>query len=119
MARPNRNGIKHNKCKCGAVIPWEHRRCQTCREAYSEKCRSHCRKDEPTQAEVDAMVAEQMANLPDWWHSAWPKEDDDEFDREEMTDQEKRNARQRLKRKLAKKAKSQKKRKKSQQCNYL
>lgn len=23
---------------------------------------------EPTMAELDALVAEQMANLPDWWH---------------------------------------------------
>jgi len=25
---------------------------------------------EPTMAELDALVAEQMKNLPDWWHSA-------------------------------------------------
>lgn len=30
---------------------------------------------EPTEAELDLMIAEQMMNLPDWWDSAYPEDD--------------------------------------------
>ena len=31
---------------------------------------------EPTAEELEATIAEQRANLPDWWHDSWVRDDE-------------------------------------------
>lgn len=70
MANDTRDPCRH----CGKATSRYNRRRGLCNRCYQipsirtqytpDKPRPH----EPTEAELDVMIAEQMANLPPWWH---------------------------------------------------
>ncbi len=69
-----------NHCKKPIAYPRARGLCWVCngsheiREQYAEsKYAPRGRCHEPTEAEVEAMVAEGYRNLPSWWESSWPK----------------------------------------------
>lgn len=59
-----------NVCRrCGKKLASEKRWCNQCREKHRQLIIGRKRADhEPTQEEVDAIIAEQMSNLPSWWN---------------------------------------------------
>lgn len=60
------------------------KQCLECRGIVAELVRGRCQAcrlkmvddDEPTEAELEATIAEQSANLPDWWFDEDPNKPD-------------------------------------------
>jgi hypothetical protein len=79
--------MKPRQCyDCGSrksPISWKGR-CKNCydRWIYRQGLDTHFDGDDMTQEQVDALVAEQMRNLPSWWHNCLSERKQDELGRQ-------------------------------------